>query len=122
MRSRMTRISANDANKELDPKRPWRSEFWKMANPQHKIWVLMMSSSLFWTAMVFLLAASFAFSIKWANVYIYSTLARRLLEMGLIVSVFFFGLGMLVLAFEISFYVRDFVVKRLLKNGTDKFV
>jgi len=95
--------------KELDPKRPWRSEFWKMAGLQHKIWVLMMTSTIFWTMMVALLAASFAISISWANLYIDSNFLRRLLETGMVISIFFFGLGLLVLAFEISFFLRDAV-------------
>jgi hypothetical protein len=103
--------------KQLDPKRPWRSDFWEMANLQHKIWVLMMSSSIFWAATVLLLIVSFAISIHWANMHIASNFLRKVLEMGIVASIFIFGLGILVLIFEITFYLRDFIHNKFVKKG-----
>ena len=54
----------------LDPKRPWRWDNWKKASAKDRIWILLISSELFWIMFLISLIASIALAIILGNHWI----------------------------------------------------
>jgi len=101
---------------ELDPKRPWRWKNWRNTSVKDKIWILLLSSELFWSLFIFFVVLSVVFAILLGNHLVPQTGVRHIFEIVFFVALVSVGLLFMLAIFEVTFHLRDFVCHRILKN------
>jgi len=100
----------------LDPQRPWRWSNWKKSSAKDRIWILLMSSEMFWIMFMLSIVASVMLAISLGNHWVSEAGWRHALEVVMIVTFISSALLLMLLIFEITFHVRDFVCHRILKS------